>query len=145
MNIFQWKPLDLELKILEILENIASLRPRSATMAASLEMFRHAIIIYSANCIHFRGLYATRTAARDPKSRKKVHFKSVLTDLAMCTGLTMGMILRSLPGRVGKRCRSRYSCRSSSPRKVSHTRLDPSACDVVSTVNRSSHIRELAP
>ena len=87
MNIFQWKPLDLELKILEILENIASLRPRSSTMPASLEMFRHAIIIYSASCIHFRGLYATRTAARGPKSREKVHLKSVLTDLAMCTGL----------------------------------------------------------
>ena len=72
---------------MEILEITLSLRPRSSAMPASLGMFRHAIIIYSASCIHFRGLYVTRTATHDPKSREKVHLKSVLADPAMCTGL----------------------------------------------------------
>ena len=96
MNIFLLDPPKSELnlsKSMKILEITLSLRPRSSrssTMPASLEMFRHAIIIYSASCIHFRGLqmYTSREPQRDPKSREKVHLKSVVADPAMCTGLT---------------------------------------------------------
>ena len=72
---------------MEILEITLSLRPRISAMPASLGMFRHAIIIYSASCIHFRGLYVTRTAARGPKSRDKVCSERVLAPPAMRTGL----------------------------------------------------------
>ena len=89
MNISQGKTLDLELKILKILENTLSLRQRSSMMPASLRTLRHAIIMYSASCVRFRGLYAPKIAGRGSKLREKVHLIWVFADPAMRTGLVM--------------------------------------------------------
>ena len=47
------------------------------------------MIIYCPSYVHFQGLYAAGTAARDSKSRENVHLKTVLADPAMCTDLPM--------------------------------------------------------
>ena len=87
MNIFQGKPLDLELKTMEILQITLTLRQRSSMMPSTFSMFRHPMIIYCPSYVHFRGLYAAKTAARDSKSRENMRLKTVLTDLAMRTDL----------------------------------------------------------
>ncbi len=87
MNISQGKTLDLELKILEILENTLSLRQRSSMMPASLRTLRHATIMYSASCVRFRGLYVPEIAGRGSKSREKVYSIWVFAEPAMRTGL----------------------------------------------------------
>ena len=87
MNTSQRKTLDLELKILKILENTLSLRQRSSMMPASLRTLRHAIIMYSASCVRFRGLYAPKIAGRSSKSREKAHLIWILAGPAMRTGL----------------------------------------------------------
>ena len=93
MNIFQWKPLDLELKTMEILQITLTLRQRSSMMPSTFSMFRHPMIIYCPSYVHFWGLYAAGTAARDSKSREKVCLKTVLADPAMCTGLSVLIIM----------------------------------------------------
>ena len=92
MNIFQWKPLDLELKIMKILQITLTLKQRSSMMPSTFSMFRHPMIIYCPSYVHFRGLYAAGTAARDSKSRENVYLKTVLADPAMCTDLAMGQV-----------------------------------------------------
>ena len=89
MNISQGKTLDLELKILKILENTLSLRQRSSMMPASLRTLRHAIIMYSASCVRFRGLFAPEIAWRGSKLREKIHLIWVFADPAMRTGLPL--------------------------------------------------------
>ena len=89
MNISPWKCLDLELKSMETLEITLTLRQRSSMMPSTFSMFRHPMIIYCPSYVHFRGLYVAETAARDSKSREKVRLKTVLTDPAMCTDLTV--------------------------------------------------------
>ena len=98
MNISQGKTLDLELKILKILENTLSLRQRSSMMPASLRTLRHAIIMYSASCVRFRGLYAPEIAGRGSKLREKVHLIWVFADPAMRTGLTRVPVVIRSPG-----------------------------------------------
>ena len=88
MNISQGKTLDLELKILKILEIALSLRQRSSMMPASLRTLRHAIIMYSASCVRFRGLYAPEITGRGSQLREKVYLIWIFADPAMRTGLT---------------------------------------------------------
>ena len=77
---------------MEILEITLTLRQRSSMMPSTFSMFRHPTIIYCPSYVHFWGLYAAGTAARDSKSRKKVRLKTVLADPAMCTGLIIGRL-----------------------------------------------------
>ena len=68
MNISQRKTLDLELKILKILEITLSLRQRCSMMPASLQTLRHAIIMYCSRYRDWRAPKPARTAGRDSKS-----------------------------------------------------------------------------
>ena len=72
---------------MEIPEITLTLKQRSSMMPSTFSMFRHPMIIYCPSYVHFRGLYAAGPAARDSKLREKVHLKTVLADLAMCTDL----------------------------------------------------------
>ena len=87
MNIFQGQPLGLELKTMKILQITITLIQRSSMMPSTFSMFRHPMIIYCPSYVHFRGLYAAGTAARDSKSREKVYLKRGFALPAMRTGL----------------------------------------------------------